>query len=179
MPPAKPTALAVPVNERDHIQGPPDAPVTLVEYGDYECPHCAAVRPIVREIQRQMGDQLRFVFRNFPVTMVHRHAMRAAEAAETAAGQGKFWEMHDRLFENQEHLEDPDLRRYAQLIGLDVHWFELEMAAHDHLPKVQDDFRGGMSSGVKSTPTFFVNGVRHTGSFELQPLLDAVRGALR
>ncbi|HEY2587569.1 MAG TPA: thioredoxin domain-containing protein [Tepidisphaeraceae bacterium] len=178
MPTAQPTPLAVSVNERDHAQGPPDAPVTLVEYGDYECPHCAAVRPIVREIQRQMGDQLRFVFRNFPVTTVHRHAMRAAEAAESAAAQGKFWEMHDLLLHNQQHLDDPDLSRYAQSIGLDVPRFERELAAHTHLPKVQEDFRGGMQSGVKSTPTFFINGARHTGSFELEPLLAAVRAGL-
>lgn len=178
MPPAPPLPLAVPVDERDHAQGPPDAPVTLVEYGDYECPHCGATRPIVREVQRQMGDRLRFVFRNFPVTTVHRHAMRAAEAAETAAAQGKFWETHELLFDNQQHLEDADLVRYAQALALDVPTFEREMAAHAHLPKVQEDFRGGMRSGVKSTPTFFINGARHTGSFELEPLLQAVRSAL-
>jgi protein-disulfide isomerase len=179
MPPIQqPAHLAVPVSERDHIQGSPDASVTLVEYGDYECPHCGAVRPIVGELRRQLGDRLRFVFRNFPMPTVHRHAMRAAEAAETAAAQGKFWEMHDLIYDNQEHLEDPDLIRYAQLIGLDVPRFERDMAAHTNLPKVQEDFRGGMRSGVKSTPAFFINGVRHTGSFELQPLLDAVQAAL-
>lgn len=178
MPPTPLLPLAVPVSDRDPAQGPADAPVTLIEYGDYECPHCGAVRPIVREVQRQLGDRLRFVFRNFPVTTVHRHAMRAAEAAETAAAQGRFWAMHELLFENQEHLEDADLVRYARSLGVDVTRFEQEMAAHTHLPKVQEDFRGGIRSGVKATPTFFINGARHTGSFELEPLLDAVRAAV-
>jgi protein-disulfide isomerase len=178
MPTVPPLPLAAPVSDKDDVQGIPDAPVTLVEYGDYECPHCGAARPVVREVQRQLGDRLRLVFRNFPLATVHRHAMRAAEAAETAAAQGKFWGMHDLLYENQQHLEDPDLIRYSQLLGLDVPRFERELAAHTHLPKVQEDFRGGMRSGVRGTPTFFINGVRHTGSFELEPLLEDVRSAL-
>lgn len=170
-------ALAVPVGERDHVQGPPGAAVTLVEYGDYECPHCGAVHPIVKDVQRLMGDRLRFVFRNFPLSSIHRHAMRAGEAAEAAAAQGKFWEMRDRLFEHQQRLEDSDLIAHAEAIALDVARFRRDMASHAFLARVQEDFRGGMRSGVKGTPTFFINGVLHTTGYDLEPLLAALNSA--
>src|SRR5205809_7295087 len=125
--------LTMPVTEdRDHIQGRADAAVTLVQYGDYECPYCGAAYPIVKEVQARIGERLRFVFRNFPISTSHPHAERAAEAAEAAAAQGKFWEMHDLLYENQRRLRDEDLRTYAEQLGLDVGLFDKEMAEHAH-----------------------------------------------
>ena len=124
------TQLTLSVSERDHIQGPATAAITLVEYGDYECPYCGEAYPIVRQLQEELGERLRFVFRNFPLTTAHPHAQNAAEAAETAAGQGRFWEMHDLLFENQEELDEEDLISYASKLGLDVARFKTELARH-------------------------------------------------
>ena len=167
--------LVVPVSEeRDHVQGPASAPVTLVEYGDYECPYCGAAYPIVKELQARVGDQLRFVFRNFPISTSHPHAEQAAEAAEAAAAQGSFWEMHDHLYEHQRRLEDDDLRAYAAELGLDVDRFSAELADHTHADRVREDFMSGVRSGVNGTPTFYVNGLRHDGSYELESLLDAI-----
>jgi protein-disulfide isomerase len=168
----------MPVSEdRDHIQGSADAAVTLVEYGDYECPYCGAAYPIVKEVQSRMGDALRFVFRNFPITTSHPHAEQAAEAAEAAATQGRFWEMHDVLYENQRRLGDPDLRAYAEALGLDVAQFDNELSEHVHAPRVREDFMSGVRSGVNGTPTFFINGVRHDDSYELETLLAALKQA--
>jgi protein-disulfide isomerase len=170
--------LVLPVSdERDHIQGPADAPVTLVEYGDYECPYCGAAYPIVKQVQERMGDRLRFVFRNFPITTSHPHAERAAEAAEAAAAQNRFWEMHDVLYENQRHLEDEDLRRYAEQVGLDVDVFGQDLAGHVHAARVREDFMSGVRSGVNGTPTFYVNGVRHDASYDLDTLQAALERA--
>jgi protein-disulfide isomerase len=169
--------LAVPVTERDHIQGSPAAPVTLVEYGDFECPHCGAVHPILNEVRRALGDRLRFVFRHFPLSSMHRHAMHAAEAAEAAGTQGKFWEMHDLLFEHQQNLEDGDLVGYAQSLGLDLPRFQTELASHSHLAQIQEDYRGAIRAGVKGTPAFFINGIRYKGEYDLEPFLAAVRAA--
>ena len=170
--------LVLPVSEeRDHVQGPLDAPVTLVEYGDYECPYCGAAYPIVKEVQARMADRLRFVFRNFPITTSHPHAEHAAEAAEAAAAQGRFWEMHDYLYEHQRQLEDPDLHDYAEQLGLDVETFDQDLAAHRHAERVREDFMSGVRSGVNGTPTFYINGTRHDGSYELEPLLTAVERA--
>ena len=167
--------LTVPVSEeRDHIQGPGDAPVTLVEYGDYECPYCGAAYPIVKEIQGRMRDRLRFAFRNFPITTSHPHAASAAEAAETAGAQGRFWEMHDRLYENQKRLRDGDLRSHAEALGLDVELFDKELGEHVHAERVQEDFMSGVRSGVNGTPTFFINGLRHDDSFDTETLLGAL-----
>jgi protein-disulfide isomerase len=172
------TALTEPVDEeRDHVQGAADAAVTLVEYGDYECPYCGAAYPIVKEIQARMGDRLRFVFRNFPITTSHPHAEQAAESAEAAAAQERFWEMHDLLYENQRRLEDDDLRAYAEQLGLDVERFGSELAEHVHAARVREDFMSGVRSGVNGTPTFYVNGARHDDSYELEILLDAVERA--
>jgi protein-disulfide isomerase len=171
-------ALTVPVAEdRDHIQGPADAPVTLVEYGDFECPYCGGAYPIIKEVQARMGDRLRFVFRNFPITTSHPHAEQAAEAAEAAAGRGRFWQMHDLLFENQRRLRDEDLRAYAEQAGLDVERFDEELAEHVHAARVREDFMSGVRSGVNGTPTFFINGVRHDGSYEVEALLAALERA--
>jgi protein-disulfide isomerase len=171
--------LTLPVSEdRDHIQGPADAPATLLEYGDYECPFCGAAYPIVKEVQSRLGDQLRFVFRNFPITTSHPHAELAAEAAEAADAQGKFWEMHDLLYENQQQLEEADLHRYAEQLGLDVDRFDDELTRHAHAERVREDFMSGVRSGVNGTPTFYVNGVRHDGDYQLETLLAALeRGA--
>jgi protein-disulfide isomerase len=170
--------LATPVSEdRDHIQGPADAAVTLLEYGDYECPYCGAAYPIVKEVQARMGDRLRFVFRNFPISTSHPHAEQAAEAAEAAAAQGRFWQMHDVLFENQKRLSDQDLHRYAEELGLDVERFDRELAEHLHADRVHEDFLSGVRSGVNGTPTFYINGTRHDDSYDVETLLAALGGA--
>ena len=167
--------LATPVSEeRDHIQGPPDAPVTLLEYGDYECPYCGAAYPIIKEVQARMGDRLRFVFRNFPITTSHPHAEQAAEAAEAAGAQGRFWEMHDLLYENQKRLDDDDLRAYGERIGLDLERFDKELAEHVHAPRVREDFMSGVRSGVNGTPTFFINGARYDDAYDVETLLTAL-----
>jgi protein-disulfide isomerase len=170
--------LTRPVSEdRDHIQGSADARVTLVQYGDFECPYCGAAYPIVKQIQDRMGSGLRFVFRHFPIPTSHPHAEQAAEAAEAAATQGKFWEMHDHLYENQRHLSEADLRTYAEALGLDVGLFDKELAEHAHVGRVHEDFMSGVRSGVNGTPTFFVNGLRHDDSYEFETLLTALERA--
>ncbi len=170
--------LSVPVaDDRDHVDGPADAPVTLVEYGDYECPYCGAAFPIVKRIQRQMAGRMRFVFRNFPITTSHPHAEGAAEAAEAAAAQRRFWEMHDRLYENQRQLTGPDLRLYAESLGLELERFDDELAQHTHFERVREDFMSGVRSGVNGTPTFFINGLRHDDSYGSETLLPALERA--
>ncbi len=171
--------LALPVGSRDHIRGKHDAPVTLLEYGDYECPYCGQAHPITMDLLRRMGDQLRFVFRHFPLTTVHPYAELAAEAAEAAGAQGKFWEMHDTLFDNQQALEPEDLVQYAADIGLDVGRFTTELATHTYLERVREDFMSGVRSGVNGTPTFFINGLRHDGPWDLQTLESAISAAER
>ena len=171
-------ALTMPVTEdRDHIRGPADAVVTLVQYGDYECPYCGAAYPIIKEVQAGMGDRLRFVFRNFPITTSHPHAELAAEAAEAAATQGRFWQMHDLLYENQRRLRGQDLRAYAQKLGLDIERFDQELAEHVHAERVHEDFMSGVRSGVNGTPTFYINGARHDDSYETEILLAALERA--
>ena len=171
--------LTLPVGDRDHLQGPPDAAVTLVEYGDYECPHCGRAYPIVKEVQKQMGRRLRFVYRNFPLRDSHPYAQHAAEAAEAAGAQGKFWEMHDRLFERQFALDDDALIEYAGDLGLDVARFRRELAGRVYEPRVREDFRSGMLSGVNGTPTFFINGARHDDAWDVEPLLAALQRAAK
>ena len=172
------TVLAVAVDDdRDHVQGPADAAVTLVEYGDYECPYCGAAYPIVKELQARMRDRLRFVFRNFPITTSHPHAEQAAEAAEAAAAQSRFWEMHDLLYENQRRLRDQDLHAYAEQLGLEVDRFDQDLAEHVHAPRVREDFMSGVRSGVNGTPSFYVNGARHDDSYDLDTLLAALERA--
>ena len=169
--------LTLPVSQRDHRQGSETAPVTLVEYGDYECPYCGKAHPIVKEIQRRLGDQLCFVFRHFPLTQVHPYAQHAAEAAEAAGAQGEFWQMHDTLFEHQEALDDVHLLQYAVALQLDTDRFVLEMTTHMYANRVREDFLSGVRSGVNGTPTFFINGVRHDASFDLGTLLAAIEDA--
>lgn len=157
--------LAVPVNERDHFLGPPNAPVTLVEYGDYECPHCARAHPLVQGIRRYMGDSLRLVYRHFPLAEAHPHAQHAAEGAEAAAAQGHFWEMHDLLFANHDALENEDILTYLAQAGADIKRAADELAAGAYTRDVRDDFRSGVRSGVNGTPTFYVNGYRYDGDW--------------
>jgi protein-disulfide isomerase len=170
--------LTLPVGDRDHIQGPADAPLTLVEYGDYECPHCGRAYPIVKDVQRRLGKQLRFVFRNFPITNLHPHAEHAAEAAEAAGAQKHFWEMHDALFEHQNALDDRHLSSYAAAIGLDVARFDRELSGHVQTKRVREDFSSGVRSGVNGTPTFFINGIRHDDSWDPDTLTQALRARL-
>jgi protein-disulfide isomerase len=166
--------LSVAVGARDHVQGPADAPVTLLEYGDYECPYCGEAYPIVKEVQKRLGGELRFVFRNFPLANNHPHARLAAEAAEVVGAQGKFWEMHDTLYEHQSALTEPDLARYAGALGVDERTFTTELRRPVYADRVREDFESGVRSGVNGTPTFYINGVRHNGSYELEELLRAL-----
>ena len=161
---APPGHLAVPVSERDHALGPPDAPVTLLEYGDFECPFCGLAYPEVKQIRQRLGDRLRFVYRHFP-RPEHAHARHAAEAAESAAAQGEpfFWAMHDALFEHQQALDDTHLLQYAGEIGLDTERFASDMAQHRYLERVHQDLLGAVNSDVSGTPTFFINGQRYEG----------------
>jgi protein-disulfide isomerase len=166
--------LSVPVSQRDHLRGPPDAPVVMVEYGDFECPHCAAAYPVVRKLERELPDTLAVAFRHFPLMNVHPHAELAAEAAEAAGAQGKFWQMHDLLFEHQDALESRDLLKYAAAIGLDVQRFGRELTEHKYLSKVRADMQSGLQSGVTGTPSFFINGVRHPGGYDEASLLASI-----
>ncbi len=169
--------LTLPVGARDHSQGAPQATVTLVEYGDYECPHCGRAYPIVKEVQERMGPALRFVFRNFPLTESHPHAEHAAEAAEGAAVLGRFWEMHDVLFEHQAALGDRQLIGYAKALGLDESRFGDDFRAHTYKARVREDFTSGVRSGVNGTPTFFINGVRFDDSWDPDTLVRALKAA--
>jgi protein-disulfide isomerase len=165
--------LLVPVNANDHIQGTADAEWTLVEYGDYQCPVCGQAYPIVKQLQEHLGDQLLFVFRNFPLREIHPNAEHAAEAAEFAAAYGSFWKMHDVLFENQEFLEDEVLIGPAGRIGLSASKLRRSLASEIYRGRIDLDFRGGIRSGVNGTPTFFINGLRHDRGFGFETLLRA------
>jgi Na+/H+ antiporter NhaA len=164
---------------RDHIRGSGDAPVTLLEYGDYECPYCGQAEVVVRELLDSFGTELRYVWRHLPLNDVHPNAQMAAEAAEAAASQGAFWEMHDKLLVHQDQLMPPDLGRYAEEIGLDVESFWDELGRREHAPRVADDVATADASGVAGTPTFFINGRRHQGAYNIETLTEAVRRAKR
>ena len=166
--------LALPIEGRDHIQGNIGAPITLLEYGDYECPYCGEAYPIVKEIQERLGEKLCFAFRNFPLANSHPHAVHAAEAAEAAAAQGQFWEMHDMLFENQQALDDEDLAQYASDLDLDAKRLIKEVQSGEHQARVKEDFRGGTRAGVNGTPTFFINGERYDGPRDVDSFLEAL-----
>jgi diadenylate cyclase len=167
-----------PVGARDHAHGPKDAPVTLVKYGDYECPYCGQAHPVLKELQERAGERVRFVFRHFPLDSAHPRARRAAQAAEAAASQGRFWEMHDLLYESQgELLGEEDLMRYAAEVGLDLRRFEEDLANDHHAWRIEEDRLGGHRAGVEGTPAFFINGVRYTGPIDLDGLLAAVEEA--
>jgi protein-disulfide isomerase len=168
------TALTRPDPERDHISGSPNGSINLLEYGDYECPFCADVQPIVKEIQRRLGDNLLFAFRHFPLTNIHPHSEHAAEAAESAGAQGNFWGMHDLLFENQTALEDEDLAAYATGLGLDETRLIREVTSAAYAARIREDFKSGVRGGVNGTPTFFINGERYDGARDLKHLLDTL-----
>ena len=173
------STLKIPVGPEDHVQGSADAECTLVEYGDYECPHCAHADPIFKRLQRHLGKRLRFVFRNFPLSQLHPHAEAAAETAEFAAARGKFWEMHDLIFENQSSLSLALFEKLAQQLGLSSADLLDALNRKEYEARVRADFTGGVRSGVNGTPTFFINGQRHNGPFEYEDLLAAIEPAGR
>jgi protein-disulfide isomerase len=168
------TRLTVPVAQKDHVQGTAAAPVTLVEYGDYECPYSGQAYAVVKQLQADLGGTLRFVFRNFPLSEIHPHALEAAEAAEAAGKQDKFWEMYDLLFQNQNTLENHSLVGFAYTLGLNAERFVEDAAAEQSSRKIHEDFWSGIRSGVNGTPTFFVNGKLHNGSYAYSELRAAI-----
>ncbi|HZM45347.1 MAG TPA: thioredoxin domain-containing protein [Burkholderiales bacterium] len=171
--------LAVPVSPVDHVLGAARAPVTIVEYGDFECPNCKQAAPALKHLVASFEGQVRLVFRHFPLEEVHPHALHAALAAEAAGAQGKFWQMHDLLFDNQAHLRLSQLRSYAAQLELDMEKYDSEMHDELYLQRVREEIEGGRLSGVRSTPGIFIEGRRHDVSFGLGSLADAVSAALR
>jgi NhaA family Na+:H+ antiporter len=170
--------LTQPVSERDHVKRSLNAPVVLVEYGDYECPHCQEVYPILYELKERMGNRLAYIYRHFPISRQHPNAQLAAEAAEAAAAQGKFWEMHHQLFTHQNELGFDDLLRHASAIGLDADLFRRELEEHTYTDRVREDFMSGVRSGVNGTPTFYINGTRYDGAWDLESLIEAIEKPL-
>ena len=167
------------VSKKDHSQGNSHAPLTLVEYGDYQCPHCGHAYPIIKQVQQELGEQLRFVYRNFPLSEAHPDAFKAAVAAEAAVLQHKFWEMHDIIFENQNALSWNDLFSYARNIGLNMEHFEEDVQKESIAEKVESDFESGVRSGVNGTPSFFINGEKYDGSWEEYDLLEYLKSYLQ
>jgi protein-disulfide isomerase len=178
MSPNSPPSLAVALEPTDHMLGSEHARVTIVEYGDFECPSCkvAATTPML--LLERFPNRIRFVFRHFPLQEAHPHALMAAEASEAAAAQGKFWPMHDVLFQNQAHLKDKDLYRYAAGLGLDMARYKAEMDDHIYLQKVREHIAGARRSHIRATPTFFVDGIVQDISFGMKALHDAVASAV-
>jgi protein-disulfide isomerase len=170
--------LTPPVGKHDHIQGPSTAAITLVEYGDYQCPFCGNIQPVIKKLQKHYGDQLRFIFRNFPQARVHAYAQRAAEAAEAADGQGKFWEMHDYLYEHREALDVENLARAAGVLDLDKVKFDREVAERVYADRVERDIQSGNDSGVGGTPTIFINGVRNNDDDDFETLKAKIEEAI-
>jgi protein-disulfide isomerase len=168
------TALTLPDPKRDHISGSANGSIKLLEYGDYECPFCGDAQPIVKEIQRRLGDDLLFAFRHFPLSNIHPHAEHAAESAEGSGAQGNFWGMHDLLYENQGALEDENLVEYAAELGLDDTRLIREVTSEVYARRIREDFKNGVRGGVNGTPTFFINGERYDGEFSLKHLLNAL-----
>jgi formate-nitrite transporter family protein len=167
--------LLLPIQADDHVQGLPEATYTLVEYGDYECPMCGRLFISLRDLHAELGDEFRLVFRHYPLSGIHPHAQQAAEAAEAAGAQGQFWEMHDLLFQNQNALKTKDFKRYAQRLALDTDRFDEEVKHRAYEARVREDFRRGVVNGVYATPGLFINGVRYSGSTDL----DTVRAQLK
>ena len=171
--------LKVPVTSADHITGPTRAPLTLLEYGDYECPHCALAHPIVERVRLYFDKKINFVFRHFPLGTVHENAENAAESAEFAAAHGRFWEMHDGLYENQDRLETPLFLALARILDLPVAELRQALATGQYEAKIRSDFLGCVRSGVNGTPTFFIGKHRHDGNFAYEDLVAAVEAHLR
>jgi protein-disulfide isomerase len=163
--------LLLPIRPSDHVHGSEDTPYTLVEYGDYECPDCGRLFVILRDLQKDIASRLRIVFRHYPRSGVHHHAQQAAEAAEAAGAQGKFWEMHTLLFERQQALQMKDLIRYAEELGLDIERFRRELMSETYSERVRADFLAGVQNGVYGTPSLFLNGVRYDGEWDRESLL--------
>jgi protein-disulfide isomerase len=167
-------SLKNPVTAGDHTQGPADAKVTLVEYGDYQCPYCGAAYQVLKAVQKRLGAKMRLVFRNFPLNQAHPFAELAAESAEAAGAQGKFWEMHDALYENQAQLGQPLIEALVRRLKLDAGQFESDLETRKFQAHVKQDFMGGVRSGVNGTPGFFINGERYDDSWEEEPLSAAL-----
>lgn len=174
-----PAILTPAVSERDHAQGPASAPLTLVEFGDYQCPFCGAAFPVVKRIQASLGEDLRFVFRNFPLTQSHPYAEAAAEAAEAVGVLGKFWPMHDVIFKNQASLDPESLIRWARRLGFDDNELAAAFGRPEILERIKEDRMSGLRSGVNGTPTFYINGARYDGPAGEDDLLEALGAALR
>ena len=170
--------LKAPITQNDHIHGPAQAPITLVEYGDYQCPHCALAYPIVNQVQLSFSDRMRFVFRHFPLTEVHPHAGIAAESAEFAGAAGLFWDMHAALFENQSRLSVTTIFLIGAELGLPETAMRNALATGEYKNKVRSDFMGGIRSGVNGTPSFFINGVRHDGTYDYASLVSEIHKRL-
>ena len=166
--------LTPPVNKNDHVQGPSNAPITLVEFGDFQCPHCGAVYPVVKQIQKKLGKKLRFVFRHFPLSNAHPFALPAAIAAEAAGRQHKFWEMHDILFEQQDRLSRSAIIEFAIEIGSNIPAFKIDLLDQSLVEKVESDFESGVRSGVNGTPSFYINGYKYNGSYDYPSLLSGI-----
>jgi protein-disulfide isomerase len=171
--------LSIAVSAQDHAEGKTSAPCTLVEYGDYQCPSCGQAYPIVKKLQKHFGAKLLFVFRNFPLSQIHPWAEPAAEAAEFAGQQGKFWEMHDLLYENQENLGEELFAELAGKLDLDPEQLQTAVAGHANHARIRADFTGGVRSGVNGTPTFFINGTRYDESYDFDTLSEAIEQALQ
>ncbi len=177
MQPASNTLLLLPIREQDHVHGSASAPLTLVEYGDYQCPACGQLFVILREVQEALGDRLRIVYRHYPLSGLHPNAQEAAEAAEAAGAQGRFWEMHDLLFQHQGNLKRKDLLGYAESLGLDMRRFRSELTGAMYRDRVREDFRYGVQNGVYGTPGLFLNGVRHDDAWDRTTLLQKLTTA--
>lgn len=172
------TTLKVPVSTDDHIHGNENAPITLVEYGDFECPYCGMAHPIIKRLQKHFGNQLSFVFRNFPLSEIHPHAEVAAETAEYAGSHRRFWEMHDLLYENQDRLGMPLFLELADALNLPADDLENAIMNKKFESKIRKDFLGGVRSGVNGTPTFYINGQRYNGPIEFEELVFAIDAIL-
>jgi protein-disulfide isomerase len=171
--------LTVPVSiGLDHVRGSVNAPITIVEYGDFECPYTGMAYPVIKELMRQFNEKIYFVYRNFPLNDIHPHAQHAAEAAEAAAAQDKFWQMHDYLFEHQKALDDHHLLEYAQKVELNIDRFKKEMSGHIYAPLINKSLKSGIDSGVEGTPTFFINGERYEDSWDLDTLTSFLNKSL-
>jgi protein-disulfide isomerase len=171
--------LTVPVSiGLDHISGSVNAPITIVEYGDFECPYTGGAYPVIKELTKQFNEKIYFVYRNFPLNDIHPHAQHAAEAAEAAAAQDKFWQMHDYLFEHQKALDDHHLLEYAQKVELNIDRFKKEMSEHVYAPLINKSLKSGIDSGVEGTPTFFINGERYEDSWDLDTLTSFLNKSL-
>ncbi len=170
--------LSIAPSSEDHIQGSLDAPIVLVEYGDYQCPYCGQAFPIVKQLQEDFGDNMAYIFRHFPLAQMHEHALHAAEAAELASDEGKFWEMHDMIYENQHSIDDISLTTMAKSLGMDEKKFMINLATDSKKDEVQADFMSGVESGVNGTPSFYINGKKYEGSWDYHEFSKVLKSVL-